>query len=112
MYYYQTPINQNDIHSIDDNNKNHKRRKNAIVQLDYSKDYSYSITFLVLGIFFFLPLIFNMAYIRSPNNKARNIALASLILASCQFVTIIFVTAVLCSTNYSDNNHYYNNHYY
>ncbi|EAL66177.1 hypothetical protein DDB_G0282635 [Dictyostelium discoideum AX4] len=61
---------------------------------EFEHDYPFSLTFIILGVFFWLPLLFNIVYIRSPNIHARRIVFASIILAGIYFIAIIFVLVV------------------
>ncbi|KAM9976566.1 hypothetical protein ACTFIR_010408 [Dictyostelium discoideum] len=60
---------------------------------EFEHDYPFSLTFIILGVFVWLPFLFNIVYIRSPNIHARRIAFASLILAGIYFIAIIFTVA-------------------
>ncbi|EGC32657.1 hypothetical protein DICPUDRAFT_81532 [Dictyostelium purpureum] len=57
----------------------------------HSSDCAYSVTFFVLGFFFFFPFFFNFAYLKSPHCYARKISLASLIVGSLYLCAAISV---------------------
>ncbi|KAM9959789.1 hypothetical protein ACTFIR_000888 [Dictyostelium discoideum] len=70
---------------------------------EFEHDYPFSLTFIIMGVFFWLPLLFNIVYIRSPNIHARRIAFASI---SIYFIAIIFTVAVAgCAFYYYSTYH-------
>ncbi|KAK5584795.1 hypothetical protein RB653_006412 [Dictyostelium firmibasis] len=108
MNYSHTDIeNQNgaelkQIKRVEESRNQYILREN----IDYSHDCPYSIAFVILGVFFWLPFLFNIVYIRSPNTHARRIAIASVILASIYF-SALFVGLVILGTTvayYQDSN--------
>ncbi|KAM9980060.1 hypothetical protein ACTFIZ_006327 [Dictyostelium cf. discoideum] len=73
---------------------------------EFEHDYPFSLTFIILGVFVWLPFLFNIVYIRSPNIHARRIAFASIILAGIYFIAIIFCAAIAtCAFVYYNDTH-------
>ncbi|EGC32658.1 hypothetical protein DICPUDRAFT_155357 [Dictyostelium purpureum] len=59
----------------------------------HASDRAYSVTFFVLGFFFFFPFFFNFAYLKSPHCYARKISLASLIVGTLYLCAAVSVTS-------------------
>ncbi|KAN0031216.1 hypothetical protein ACTA71_010299 [Dictyostelium dimigraforme] len=60
----------------------------------YKLDLDFSLAFLIVGIFSWVPLFFNFFYIRSQNVHARRISVASLVIASSYFVVAFIMTVI------------------
>ncbi|KAN0031217.1 hypothetical protein ACTA71_010300 [Dictyostelium dimigraforme] len=64
-------------------------------------DFEFSLGFLIVGIFTFLPLFFNFIYIRSTNVHARRISTASIVIGSTYFAVFFILANAIQLSKYS-----------
>ncbi|KAM9980078.1 hypothetical protein ACTFIZ_006323 [Dictyostelium cf. discoideum] len=63
-------------------------------EVNYKLDFKISLTLLLVGLFTWIPLLFNIKYIRSQNVHARRMSVVSIVFASSYFA-ILFISGAI-----------------